>query len=157
MSHIAIGYKKGVRFAVSLMEIANNGKRWLLTKETALAFLDMANAASAANILLVINSAFRDNEKQVRLYDTYVRRLAEWEALPVSDRGPKPPIAARPGFSNHQSGVAIDIHAPPHVFEWLKANAGRFGFVNTVASEPWHWEFAAPAASMSDNEQSHRA
>jgi len=88
VSHIAVGYRKGERFVVSLVEIANNGKRFLLVDPAAKAFIKMILAASNDNIILVINSAFRDNEKQVRLYDTYQRRLTEWEALPVSALGP---------------------------------------------------------------------
>lgn len=56
------------------------------------------------------------------------------------------PPTARPGFSKHEQGRAIDFQwnggsigprsgAP---FRWLAANAPQFGFVN-LPSEPWHW------------------
>jgi len=53
---------------------------------------------------------------------------------------------ARPGFSNHESGLAIDITYNGSViparespaFRWLAANAGRYGLEN-LPSEPWHW------------------
>lgn len=56
------------------------------------------------------------------------------------------PPTARPGFSLHEQGRAIDFQwnggsigsrsgAP---FQWLAANAPQFGFVN-LPSEPWHW------------------
>lgn len=63
------------------------------------------------------------------------------------------PPTARPGTSQHQKGLAIDftyngatICFPQRSsscggnpgFEWLKANAARFGFYN-LPSEAWHW------------------
>lgn len=53
---------------------------------------------------------------------------------------------ARPGFSNHESGKAIDFTYGGSVigsrqspaFQWLAANAGRYGLKN-LPSEPWHW------------------
>ena len=59
------------------------------------------------------------------------------------------PPTARPGFSKHEHGRAIDFtyngasivsHDNPG-FRWLAANAPRFGFVN-LPSEPWHWSIA---------------
>ena len=53
---------------------------------------------------------------------------------------------ARPGRSNHESGLAIDFsiegRAIPHqrhpAFRWLANNAHKYGLQN-LASEPWHW------------------
>lgn len=56
------------------------------------------------------------------------------------------PPTARPGFSRHEQGRAIDFtfnggsittHANAG-FQWLAANAPKYGFVN-LPSEPWHW------------------
>ena len=56
------------------------------------------------------------------------------------------PPTARPGFSRHEQGRAIDFtfndqsitsHSNAG-FQWLAANAPKYGFVN-LASEPWHW------------------
>ncbi len=53
---------------------------------------------------------------------------------------------ARPGFSNHESGLAVDFtyqgstiksRASP-AFKWLARNAARYGFKN-LPTEPWHW------------------
>jgi LAS superfamily LD-carboxypeptidase LdcB len=52
--------------------------------------------------------------------------------------------AARPGRSNHQNGIAIDFNVSAQngrVFEWLTKNAWRYGFIRTVTSERWHWEY----------------
>ena len=51
-------------------------------------------------------------------------------------------LAAKPGYSNHQSGHALDLNArDPAVGAWLRAHAHEYGFRNTIASEPWHWEY----------------
>lgn len=84
---------------------------------------------------------------------------------------------AFPGFSNHQQGLAVDLHAregdgPPLVattaktlvgttgltniqlwcrsrtFAWLAQNARRYGFVQvTGIDEPWHWEWRPALAN----------
>src|SRR5699024_10606009 len=33
---------------------------------------------------------------------------------------------------------------PGAIQAWLKSNAGRFGWVNDVPSEPWHWSYLNP-------------
>lgn len=53
---------------------------------------------------------------------------------------------ARPGFSNHESGLAIDFtyrgssitSRSSVAFIWLANNAATFGLYN-LPSEPWHW------------------
>lgn len=52
---------------------------------------------------------------------------------------------ARPGFSNHQMGLAIDFNQGGASlsknmsgFSWLQANASKYGLKN-LPSEPWHW------------------
>ena len=56
------------------------------------------------------------------------------------------PPTARPGQSMHEQGLAIDFtwnggvissRSSP-AFQWLRANAARFGFYN-LPSEAWHW------------------
>ncbi|HVT75804.1 MAG TPA: M15 family metallopeptidase [Acidimicrobiales bacterium] len=56
------------------------------------------------------------------------------------------PPTARPGQSMHEQGLAIDFTYNGSLiqsrgsegFQWLKANAARFGFYN-LPSEAWHW------------------
>jgi LAS superfamily LD-carboxypeptidase LdcB len=101
-----------------------------LEHEAAQAFRAMAEVARAEGIDLAVRSAHRSYSEQLALYRRYL--------------GGKAPKAARPGTSRHEQGLAVDLRltrgSPAH--EWLRRNAGRFGFVQTVRSEPWHWEFA---------------
>jgi hypothetical protein len=57
-------------------------------------------------------------------------------------------LAARPGYSNHQSGYALDLNTEGGgVYTWLSRNAAHFGFARTVPSEDWHWEYMGGGAA----------
>lgn len=56
------------------------------------------------------------------------------------------PFTAAPGRSKHQSGIAIDMSTHSRtsktgVYAWLVNNAYKYGFVRTVSTEEWHWEY----------------
>ena len=61
------------------------------------------------------------------------------------------PPTARPGFSKHEQGRAIDFtfngasitSQNSAGFQWLAAHAPKYGFVN-LESEPWHWSLTTP-------------
>ncbi|WP_245861194.1 M15 family metallopeptidase [Compostimonas suwonensis] len=126
-----------------------------LRQEASDAVVAMFQAASAeAGLSLASNSAYRSYPTQVDLYDSDVANLGQEEA---------DALTARPGFSEHQSGLAIDIGAESgncsldECFEgtpegqWLAANAWRFGFllrypadkvdITGFAFEPWHYRY----------------
>ncbi len=61
------------------------------------------------------------------------------------------PPTARPGFSNHNDGLAADftwngdfVRVSTPAFDWLSANAPTYGWHN-LPSESWHWS-TDPAA-----------
>ncbi|MEM6698100.1 MAG: M15 family metallopeptidase, partial [Bacteroidota bacterium] len=60
--------------------------------------------------------------------------------------------AAKPGRSNHQNGIALDIantkSGTSIVYQWLKENATKYGFVRTVKSESWHWVYLPGKAKI---------
>lgn len=102
-----------------------------MTLGTAIAFLRMAHAAKLAGFDLSPSSGWRSYEEQAELYRQY-------------KAGERTSVAARPGFSNHQNGRAIDNPvggADSAESKWLNANAHRYGWKRTVLSEPWHWEY----------------
>lgn len=91
------------------------------------AFLRMRAAARKDGVQLRVVSGFRTYAHQKRLYDAY--------------RAGRGNLAAPPGYSNHQSGRALDLNtSDPGVYSWLTRNAATYGFVRTVPSEKWHWE-----------------
>jgi soluble lytic murein transglycosylase-like protein len=94
--------------------------------DTAAAFDRMAAAARSAGHSLSINSAFRSDAEQARLFAQH----------------PDPKWVAPPGTSLHRYGTELDL-GPPAAYAWLAANAGRFGFIKRYAWEPWHFGFGA--------------
>ena len=105
-------------------------------------YLRLKDAAEVDNIPLSIISAFRTYAHQAELYRLY-----------RAGRGHK---AAEPGSSHHQHGQAFDLNTLENVFdgtdkiyEWLKRNGPRHGFIRTVSEESWHWEYRpAEAATL---------
>lgn len=62
------------------------------------------------------------------------------------------PDTAKPGKSKHGSGIAIDFNCGSKetvkfrplnesVYTWMIKNSWKFGFVRTVSSEEWHFEY----------------
>jgi cell wall-associated NlpC family hydrolase len=96
-----------------------------------------ASFAAAFGSPICITDSYRTYVSQVRLY------------------GEKPALAAVPGTSNHGWGLAVDLcggieHYGTTQYNWMKANAGRFGYLHPDwaepghgREEPWHWEYAA--------------
>lgn len=120
------GYSKGQKTRIKLVEVGGVE----LEATTAKAFREMAKAARKAGIQLGIRSGFRSHEKQKELYQRFRRGWGH--------------LAARPGYSNHQNGRAVDIYIDDYaVYEWLKKHARKYGFERTVKREAWHWEYVA--------------
>lgn len=94
--------------------------------DVAVAFDRLANAASGDGHSLMINSAFRSDSEQARLFA----------------QRPDPKWVAPPGTSLHRYGTELDL-GPPSAYGWLAANARRFGFIKRYAWEPWHFGFGA--------------
>jgi D-alanyl-D-alanine carboxypeptidase len=123
-SRPALGYRNGRPIKIRVAQIG-----WVdVELRTAQAFVAMQAAAERDGVQLWIRSGFRTHEEQAMFYQAWREGWGN--------------RAARPGYSNHQSGRALDIDLNGHnAFGWLEANARRFGFKRTVAREPWHWEY----------------
>ncbi|MBU3701910.1 MAG: hypothetical protein FGM58_07675 [Acidimicrobiia bacterium] len=101
-------------------------------------------AAAAAAGHRLGGYGYRDINVQIQLrrQNCGTSNYAIWE-MPADACSPP---TARPGYSAHERGLAIDFTANgafinsrrDPAFVWLSANAGRFGFTN-LPSEPWHW------------------
>lgn len=126
-----------------------------LRGDVATALAELADAAVAEGAgVLGLNSGFRSYATQVSTYDSHVRGLGQEGADLVS---------ARPGHSEHQTGLAVDVVAcgdgcggleafggTPQS-DWVAANSWRFGFIVRYAEgatgttgyewEPWHLRY----------------
>lgn len=113
--------------------------------EAQAAFDDMQAAAAKEGLNIYVSSGFRSYEYQSGLYDRYVQRSGKAEA----DR-----YSARPGHSEHQTGLAFDMNtidisfADTDEYVWVKAHCWEYGFiirypedgedVTGYMYEPWH-------------------
>lgn len=113
--------------ASSLESIGQGGHR--LAAPAAQAWKQAVAAATADGIDLTVTDSYRSYDEQVD--------LANRKGL-YADGG----LAAVPGTSNHGWGLAVDANVDDAAaLRWLQANGHRFGFVEAVPREPWHWEF----------------
>jgi hypothetical protein len=88
---------------------------------------DLVASAAADGHEIRLNSGFR----------TFAEQQALWDA------NPDPSQVARPGRSNHQNGIAIDINTGSFqspLYKWMKDHGPDHGFIRTVSGEHWHWE-----------------
>ena len=121
------GYSKGTPFAITVVTV--DGKK--VETQTANAYYVMAQAADKDGVTLKVVSGFRTQAEQQYLYNCYINCNCN-----------NCNLAAKPGYSNHQSGHALDLNTSSSgVLNWLNANGGTFGFKRTVPSEAWHWEW----------------
>lgn len=120
-------------------------------KVTATALETMFAAAKKQGINLMLSSGYRSYSYQVALYNGYVKTQGQAVADTQS---------ARPGFSEHQTGLAADVEPVSEKCDvdqcfgnlpegkWLAANAYQYGFViryplnkdniTGYEYEPWH-------------------
>ncbi|MDE6284619.1 MAG: M15 family metallopeptidase [Bacilli bacterium] len=122
------------------------------------AFLEMWNAANSDGYYLMINSAYRSYQSQTEVYNDYKSKRGEKYA---------DSIAARPGSSEHQTGLSIDIFSKNNSNQstfgdtmealWLKENAYKYGFVLRYPEdkvnvtgynfESWHYRYVGVEAA----------
>lgn len=118
-----------------------------LTLHVADPYFAMVRAAAAEGIRININSGFRTYAAQKFLYDNWRKGVSGFN------------LAAEPGRSNHQNGTALDIPVSGGpglpVYDWLASNATSFGFIRTVKSEYWHWEYRPTDAARAKARNAH--
>jgi hypothetical protein len=128
------GYRSGSRFSIAVVRVDARP----VEVATANAYIAMQESARRDGVNLRIVSGFRTHGEQQYLYGCYVNCNCN-----------NCNLAARPGYSNHQSGHALDLNTSDRgVLSWLNRNAGRFGFSRTVPSEDWHWEWWGRASDF---------
>jgi hypothetical protein len=114
--------------AQALTEIGVGNHR--LWGPAAQAFQQLLSDAAAQGIEIGVTDSYRSYESQVDL----ARRKGLY-----SNGG----LAATPGTSNHGWGLSVDLDLNPAAQAWMRANGDRYGFVEDVPREPWHWTFRA--------------
>jgi hypothetical protein len=92
--------------------------------DVAQAFDRMERAAAGDGVHLIVASGFRSDAEQAVLFA----------------RHPDPKWVAPPGTSLHRLATELDL-GPKTAYGWLASNAGRFGFLQRYAWEPWHYGY----------------
>ncbi len=92
--------------------------------DVAQAFDRMERAAAGDGVQLIVNSGFRSDAEQARLFAAH----------------PDPRWVAPPGRSLHRLGTELDL-GPNGAYAWLARNGERFGFRQRYSWEPWHWGY----------------
>lgn len=133
-----------------------------LRQSAATAFLAMQADMEAAGLPIVPRSAYRSYQTQRELFDRNVANMGQaWADM----------WNARPGHSEHQLGLAIDVLHPGQAgvslgaanfeqtpqYTWMLQNAHGFGFILSYpeaythitgyAYEPWHWRYVGEATA----------
>ena len=130
------------------------------SKEARAAFEEMAAEAKLSGYNLVAFSTYRSFDYQGQLYERYVGN----DGQEAADR-----YSARPGYSEHQTGLAFDIgeeHFEQHFAresfgeteagKWIAVNAHKYGFIMRYPQgkenitgymyEPWHFRYIGDLA-----------
>ncbi|MCI9170973.1 MAG: M15 family metallopeptidase [Lawsonibacter sp.] len=133
-----------------------------LRPEAARAFRAMADAARAEGVSLRSVSAYRSYAGQKVTYNNYLKKYK---------RSVVDSFSARPGHSEHQTGLALDINAASSrahfentpAFAWLKEHCAEYGFilrydqgkeaVTGYRFEPWHYRYVGVEAAKACMEQ----
>ncbi|MDD3453087.1 MAG: M15 family metallopeptidase [Bacilli bacterium] len=114
-------------------------------------YKDMWNAAKKEDLSLIVTSSYRSYEIQSNLWESRSESFGD-EAADAS--------TARAGYSEHQSGLALDIvtynvtmneFINTDEFKWLQKNAYKYGFILRYPEnkteitgydyESWHYRY----------------
>ncbi len=121
-------------------------------------FKKMYNAAKNDNVSIFIASPYRSYSDQNALYTYYVNTDGKKNADTYS---------ARPGFSEHHTGLAMDLIPEYGLdldtfensdgFKWMQENAYKYGFILRYPKdkeyitgyiyEPWHYRYVGISAA----------
>ena len=147
-----------------------NGNRCPVDSRIAQPLIDFAQGCKQAGLPVFLSSGYRSYDEQNYLYE---RKVGQGYTPDVAAT-----IVARPGTSEHQTGLACDITdfyrelkdsslELTDTYQWLKAHCAEYGFVvrypadksgtadsiTGIIYEPWHFRYVGkePAAYMMQN------
>ena len=140
-----VTYVDGILIANKTYSLPSSYYPGGLTYETEVAFNKLCTAAAKEGLNFYCVSGFRSYAYQKNLYNRYVAQ----DGKAAADR-----YSARPGHSEHQTGLALDVNSVNQNFaytkegKWLAANCYKYGFiirypegkesVTGYMYEPWH-------------------
>lgn len=127
------------------------GYERLIDENAYKAFIDMYNAATNEGLEIFITSPYRSYKYQETLYNNYVADSGKEKAET---------FAARAGYSEHQTGLSVDLAAKDSIYtkfektkeyKWMLSNSYKYGFILRYPKgkekqtgymfEAWHFRF----------------
>jgi zinc D-Ala-D-Ala carboxypeptidase len=115
------------------------------------AFEELSEAAAKENYTVLAMSSYRSYQYQYNLYNRYVST----DGVEAADT-----YSARPGYSEHQTGLAVDVYngkidftnfEKTKEYNWMQDNAYKFGFILRFPKdkvletgyqyESWHYRY----------------
>ncbi len=119
------GFQNGLIPLERLSPIPGNEFMWSPAAES---FKRMYADAARDGVNLIVIDAYRPLADQHRLADELgLYKEGGWAAVP--------------GTSQHGWGRAVDLTLDDAALAWMREHASKYGFVETVPREPWHWEY----------------
>ena len=120
-------------------------------KDCAKAFKEMKKSAQKEGLKLKVVSGYRSSHYQIKVF----KRKFNGKYPTDDQMKARLKYSAPSGFSEHHTGLAIDINETEDWFkdtkeyEWLCKHAGKYGFENSFSEnnaqglgfEPWHWRY----------------
>ncbi len=123
-----------------------------VTKDCNDAYITMASKAKEDGIVLLVNSSYRNYERQESVYKEFYYS----KGVSYADQ-----YAARAGYSEHQTGLAIDVFTngasttdtfeESDAYKWLQDHAHEYGFIlrypkdkeylTGYSYESWHYRY----------------
>ena len=120
----------------------------------------MVATAQSEGVNLKVLSPYRSRARQVTLFNNQVAREGGDEAKAAT-------VVARPGTSEHNTGLCADFNSVSNDFQntpmyrWMAENAENYGFVlryredkmpiTGIIHESWHWRFVGINAAKEMN------
>ena len=136
----------------NLVSMSGYGNGYLV-KDTHDAYAEMYAAAKEDGMNLLVTTSYRNYGFQSTLYWNYVNSDGQASADTYS---------ARPGYSEHHSGLAVDLSTPSLTnaftefvytdeYKWMQANCYKYGFIQRYTDEnqyitgyqpeAWHYRY----------------
>lgn len=141
-------YVDGVLIANKTYSLPEDYNPGGLLPECKEAFALMQRAAAAKGLNIYISSGFRSYASQKSIYNRYVGR----DGRALADT-----YSARPGHSEHQTGLAVDLNTITQSFgrtkegRWVAEHCHEYGFIirypegkshiTGYCFEPWHLRY----------------
>lgn len=134
---------------ISVPKEYTEDEEFVANKMAVNALIQMFEAAKVDGLEMIVNSAYRSYDDQVEISEFY----RKWYGDNYVNK-----YVARPGYSEHQTGLAfdigsssVDVFVDSKEYKWMQENAYKYGFImrfykkaETITgfkSEPWHYRY----------------